>query len=601
MISLDEFLSENFVEKSMTENIDNNNLIYIIYKINNLTECNIDNIIKTTPLLSTQNDNENLLIEIIDLKRIFYQLNNNKKEVGYIELIPNYNSISYNILNNNITFLFNPDKTDNKFPNFSECIGFRYYIDNPLTSKIYFTLLLKNKKKNEFFILEKDTNIQQNPFYNKELNCLDIIKSIIFKKYENIDYSNDYPFSIGEPILEILGFSYSINLINHNVFNFLPLYIADSYKYKTLFDFDKVEKNKGYFIPICYKKHVSLLYFQKNKNDTIKFLNFNMSHNHCYETIDDKLKLDEMILPKDITEKMLILPSNEIQLYNSCGIWLYGQILNILESTEENQLKYLNTDIFINSLKNKSYYIDTCNIIFKYTNISDCLIQLINSNSFENINLDKNYIYILNKSTYIKLNKKSILNNFVNIYSLIKFFIENKSLKLSQLYLLKQINEFQNNMEIINNEVMEINLNLNKRKLKLLMNTKKNNNKKVLEKYLEIENFESYNEQLKYLMKEYIKNSLGYIYYNQLLEEFEEKKSYIFFDQNKITEEIVNNEEKKNAEFLTYSLFYNNIKKNLENIISEFKEKKDTFKKSHKIYEINDMDNVIPLLGLLLK
>ena len=58
---------------------------------------------------------------------------------------------------------------------------------------------------------------------------------------------------------------------------------------------------------------------------------------------------------------------------------------------------------------------------------------------------------------------------------------------------------------------------------------------------------------------------------------------------------------KKKAEFLTYSLFYNNIKKNLENIISEFKKKKDTFKKSHKIYEINNMDNVIPLLGLLLK
>ena len=147
MFSLDEFLSENIAEKSITENIDNNNLMYIIYKINNLTECNITNIIKTKSILTPQNDSNNLLIEIIDLKRIFYQLNNNKKEVGYIELIPNYNSICYNILNNNITFLFNPDKFDNKFPNFSECFRFRYYIDNPLTSKIYFTLLLIIKKK----------------------------------------------------------------------------------------------------------------------------------------------------------------------------------------------------------------------------------------------------------------------------------------------------------------------------------------------------------------------------------------------------------------------------------------------------------------------
>ena len=29
--------------------------------------------------------------------------------------------------------------------------------------------------------------------------------------------------------------------------------VPENYKYKTLFDFDKVEKDKGYFIPICYK------------------------------------------------------------------------------------------------------------------------------------------------------------------------------------------------------------------------------------------------------------------------------------------------------------------------------------------------------------
>ena len=87
-----------------------------------------------------------------------------------------------------------------------------------------------------------------------------------------------------------------------------------------------MEKDKGYFIPICYKKHISLLYFQKNKNNIIKFFIFDISHNHCYKTIDNNLKLDEMFLPKIITEKMLILPPIDIHLYNSCGIWFYGEI-----------------------------------------------------------------------------------------------------------------------------------------------------------------------------------------------------------------------------------------------------------------------------------
>ena len=92
-------------------------------------------------------------------------------------------------------------------------IGFRFYKEAPLISKKendYFTLVLKLKDYRKFEILEKESNIKdgkRNPFIIENINCTDIIKSIILIKFDdnnNIDYQ--FPYSIAE----ILGFIYVI-------------------------------------------------------------------------------------------------------------------------------------------------------------------------------------------------------------------------------------------------------------------------------------------------------------------------------------------------------------------------------------------------------
>jgi hypothetical protein len=123
----------------------------------------------------------------------------------------------------NITFLHVFEPKDNKIYNEKKFIGFRYYENEgkTLNSK-YFTLIKRYDSK--FYILEKNEvikDIDNNSFFNKDLDCFALINNIIIKKYKNQGNTMN-----GETFPEIIGFCYglySLKKFNKNLICIEPL------------------------------------------------------------------------------------------------------------------------------------------------------------------------------------------------------------------------------------------------------------------------------------------------------------------------------------------------------------------------------------------
>jgi hypothetical protein len=184
--------------------------------------------------------------KIMEGCRIFKKNNGNN---GYDEVFAKQKQKDFSGISEKISFIFPHGERI-----YDKRIGFRFYKEDPLNSKKeipYFTLVLKDYRK--FEILEKDSNIKdgnEKPFIIKNLNCTEIIKSIIVDKFNdknNIDFQ--FPYSIAE----ILGFIYAIREKSTKNRIILPPYFPSPFIPETRVEiFDKMTE-KLYIEPILYK------------------------------------------------------------------------------------------------------------------------------------------------------------------------------------------------------------------------------------------------------------------------------------------------------------------------------------------------------------
>ena len=135
-----------------------------------------------------------------------------EKGFGYDEIFLNEESEIFGGISNQISFLY-----PHEIRGYQNRIGFRYYKEEPLSSKYnipYFTLVKTGLRK--FIILEKDSDIKDmnnNSFVIKDLDCFDIMLTIIKNKIRKDEDYLTYPNSLAE----ILGFIYACKFIEKKI------------------------------------------------------------------------------------------------------------------------------------------------------------------------------------------------------------------------------------------------------------------------------------------------------------------------------------------------------------------------------------------------
>ena len=174
--------------------------------------------------------------KIMDGCRIFEKKNGND---GYDEVFSKQKQKDFSGISEKISFIFPYGERI-----YDKRIGFRFYKEDPFISKKeidYFTLVLKDYRR--FEILEKQSNIKDgngNSFIIENINCTDIIKSIILNKFDennNIDYQ--FPYSIAE----ILGFIYAIMEKSTPSRIILPPYFPSPFIPEAIYGFNGKKRN----------------------------------------------------------------------------------------------------------------------------------------------------------------------------------------------------------------------------------------------------------------------------------------------------------------------------------------------------------------------
>ena len=194
---------------------------------------------------------------IIDNTRIMFK---NNGERGYDEVFPDSKQKDFGGISENISFIYPPNERV-----YDKRIGFRYYQRNPLEQNEddipYFTLLLKKYRK--FEILEKSSSIKDSKgllFINKEINCLEIIMSIIKNRFKNSEQNAEYTFPYS--LVELLGFYYGIKEQKKEKMIFLLPYFPSPLFPETKKEDNFIPKGKVIFVePIIYDSHISILLF----------------------------------------------------------------------------------------------------------------------------------------------------------------------------------------------------------------------------------------------------------------------------------------------------------------------------------------------------
>ena len=374
-------------------------------------------ILDTEPL--SENKNISVLTdngEIIG--RIFLNKNSQK---CYYEIFYNKKLNLINRVSDKITFLHPPE---NDSFNKSKFIGFRYYKRNHNDLNDYFTLI--NKCGNKYYILEKERNTK---FYNEKLNCFNIMQNIIYDNFKS-------QIILGEPFPELIGFCYSLTEIdNKREFFFLPPYIPDIQINNSLLEElpNKLYDFITYIEPIIYDSHVSLLIFKVESGERKNIL-MDMSRYHS-----KRGNLDKIIFPKEIRNSLDIYPKIPIQIYNSCALWLYGQIELIINNEEYKGLEDFH---LINDEKNYKYYLDVINLIS--TKLQGASILEINK-----IN-NKQRFYTFHGYNNLSIGEKIIYNYLIDFGSFLEFVLPQDSLSNEKNFIIRCQNIFQEYLEFIN-------------------------------------------------------------------------------------------------------------------------------------------------------
>ena len=311
------------------------------------------------------------------------------KEVGYVELFLNSDKQLITNLTENITFLYPPNGRLEE-----NIIGIRYYKENSKRSKDgYFTLVKKDR--NSYEILEK---IKDGLFFEEKVDCLEIIKYIIFNKINNnLDYISGLSF------IELLGFFYCAkellkdNCIMINPYSPNPL---ETQSIKESFDEKKI--NTLYIEPIFYCNHVSILLFTFTENKERNNILLDISHFHS-----DYFKKDNFLFPKEMKKNLKILPRIPIQLGETCGLWFIGQLLYII-TQGINILKIINDDSNNYIIQIINYITDLLKIT-KFINNDKITLSDYKTKRFA-ISKAIAYNQFLNVGKFFELNKLTYIN-----------------------------------------------------------------------------------------------------------------------------------------------------------------------------------------------
>ncbi len=375
---------------------------------------------------------------------------NKNHEIKYVEIFKNLKFELMGI-SPNITFIHLYDQKIKNGYDENKFIGFRYYKNGPNKfDSNYFTLI--NKYDLKYYILEKSENlkdINNDSFFNQELNCFDIIDNIIKQKYKNQNIIMN-----GETFPEIIGYCYGLISLQKFKNNFIciePL-IPNILKKETFEENipDKLKEDTTYLEPIIYDGHISLVIIFEVKKYRYNII-MDMSRYHT-----NSKNLIKSIFPKSIIIQNFIYPKIPIQKYSSSCLWFYGQIECLLKNNN-----YISFKSIFDRVKREKidYYIDVINTIGKnFYNMDDLFKAGEQTNIFpEKIDLDRLFINTY-KPNYA-VHKKIVYTQFLDIKT---FFSDLASLHLPYYY--KLLIDSQNIFAqyIAYNNLLEINYKFNK-------------------------------------------------------------------------------------------------------------------------------------------
>jgi len=324
-----------------------------------------------------------------------------EKDCGYDEIFLNEDSEIFGGISNQISFLY-----PHNIRGYQNRIGFRYYKEKPLSLQNnipYFTLIKCGFRK--FIILEKDSEIKDinsNTFIIQDLDCFNIIISIIKAKIRKDDHYLTYPNSL----IEILGFIYACKYSERGINNIQILhpFIPSPFQKESLIEEETdIDSSKYYIEPIIYNKHISLLFFY-----------YKQKRNNYY-------------LRKNIL--------NNIQIGSSCSMWFYASLLFLIQ--EKIEIPFNNNALY--KIIEKLY--DLFNIVEKDITNN----KIINKNS-DNIVKDEFVSYKLAFKTFIDV------DNILDQFNLIKIIGPGALGEYQKVFL-----ELKNNINILklNNKYYE--------------------------------------------------------------------------------------------------------------------------------------------------
>ena len=372
-------------------------------------------------------------------KVIGRQFLDKNKKVKYIELFEN-DKMKVIGISSKITFIHSYSHDDNKLDT-KKFIGFRYYQNGPLENGKFFTLIRRNYS--HYFILEKDLSVKDaegNNFYDKELNCYDIIKKIILEKYKRKNIGSN-----GDSFPEIIGYCFALESLKKlDNFVFIEPLIANIEENGIIKEsITEIKDDLIYIEPFIYDEHISLILVSKYEKQRYNLM-LDMSHHH-FE--DNKPNLP--FLPKSLKSfNNIICPSDPIQEYSSCCLWLFGEIECLIKNKNYSSFK----NIFKSINMNIDFFVDVINYLSKEIDGVECVMKRekkSNKNNNFNGDIDFDRLFIPYEKNYYSLHKDIVYSRFLSIENLLdkvgNFIYVGETPYLSQFQnLIKSIYEYQN-------------------------------------------------------------------------------------------------------------------------------------------------------------
>ena len=335
-------------------------------------------------------------------------LDKDKKD-KYLELFEN-KKLKVIGISPNITFIHSFSHDNNECDK-QKFIGFRYYQNGPFKNGKFFTLIRRNYS--HYFILEKNLSvkdIEDSNFYDKELNCYDIIKNIIIKKYKSKIIGSN-----GDAFPEIIGYCYALESMKQvkNLMFMEPLIANIEEKTLIKESIDELKDNLIYIEPFIYDGHISLILVSKWENQRYNLM-LDMSHHHF-----DYNKPSLSFLPKSLKSiNNIFCPPEPIQEYSSCCLWIFGEVECLIKNQNYSSIN----NIYESTSYKIDFYVDVINYLSKEIDGVDCAMKKEEKsnkdNNFSNeINFDRFLIPFDNN--YYSLHKDIVYSKFLCIENLL--------------------------------------------------------------------------------------------------------------------------------------------------------------------------------------